>query len=452
MKIHGHDRVDNYYWMRLTDEQKSAKKYDNQTQKVVDYIDAETDYLNKNLRHTKPLQDKLYNEMVGRIKKDDESVPYFENGYYYYTRYEEKKEYPIHCRKYKDLENEEEIILDVNLLAEGYDYFAIGGMSVSPDNQWLSYGADTLSRRFYKIYFKHLVSGKILDHTIPNTTGGVAWANDNKTVFYTSKNKVTLLGEKIYRHKVGTDSNLDKLVYKEKDETFYNGVYRSKSGKYIIIYNSSTLVSDYHILSADNPDGEFLNFTPRGTKHEYGIQHYRDYFYIISNMDAPNNRLMKTKIDATGISNWEEALAHRDDVHLLGLEIFKNHMVLSERKEGLRSIRLKNMKTDTDEYIDFEEKTYSAYVSTNEEYNTNILRYSYSSMLTPYSVFDYNMDTGEKTLLKQNLDHMVILRLLVQPMVLDVILQHILLVVKPNNKIVNKGGIYLTLFCLYQYL
>ena len=401
MKIHGHDRVDNYYWMRLTDEQKSAKKYDNQTQKVVDYIDAETDYLNKNLRHTKPLQDKLYNEMVGRIKKDDESVPYFENGYYYYTRYEEKKEYPIHCRKYKDLENEEEIILDVNLLAEGYDYFAIGGMSVSPDNQWLSYGADTLSRRFYKIYFKHLVSGKILDHTIPNTTGGVAWANDNKTVFYTSKNKVTLLGVKIYRHKVGTDSNLDKLVYEEKDETFYNGVYRSKSGKYIIIYNSSTLVSDYHILSADNPRGEFLNFTPRGTKHEYCIQHYRDHFYIISNMDAPNNRLMKTKIDATGISNWEEALAHRDDVHLLGLEIFKNHMVLSERKEGLRSIRLKNMKTDTDEYIDFEEKTYSAYVSTNEEYNTNILRYSYSSMLTPYSVFDYNMDTGEKTLLKQ---------------------------------------------------
>ena len=401
MKIHGHDRVDNYYWMRLTDEQKSAKKYDNQTQKVVDYIDAETDYLNKNLRHTKPLQDKLYNEMVGRIKKDDESVPYFENGYYYYTRYEEKKEYPIYCRKYKDLENEEEIILDVNLLAEGYDYFAIGGMSVSPDNQWLSYGADTLSRRFYKIYFKHLASGKVLDHTISNTTGGLAWANDNKTVFYTSKNKVTLLGVKIYRHKVGTDSNLDKLVYEEKDETFYNGVYRSKSGKYIIIYNSSTLVSDYHILSADNPRGEFLNFTPRGTKHEYGIQHYRDHFYIISNMDAPNNRLMKTKIDATGISNWEEVLAHRDDVHLLGLEIFKNHMVLSERKEGLRSIRLKNMKTDTDEYIDFEEKTYSAYVSTNEEYNTNILRYSYSSMLTPYSVFDYNMDTGEKILLKQ---------------------------------------------------
>jgi len=401
MKIHGHNRVDDYYWMRLTDEQKSAKKSDAQTQKVVDYIDTETDYLNNSLKHTKPLQETLYNEMVGRIKKDDQSVPYFENEYYYYTRYEKKKEYPIHCRKHKDLDNNEEIILDVNILAEGYDYFAIGGMSVSPDNQWLSYGVDTLSRRFYKIYFKHLISGKVLEQTIPNTTGGVAWANDNKTVFYTSKNKVTLLGEKIYRHKAGTDSKLDKLVYEEEDETFYNGVYRSKSGKYIIIYNSSTLVSDYHILSADNPDGQFINFTPRGEKHEYSIQHYKDHFYIISNIDAPNNRLMKTKTGSTEISNWEEVLAHREDVHLLGLEIFKNHMVLSERKDGLRGIRIKNMRTGTDEYIDFEEKTYSAYVSTNEEYNTNILRYSYSSMLTPSSVYDYNMDTKEKKLLKQ---------------------------------------------------
>ena len=401
MKIHGHNRVDDYYWMRLTDEQKSAKKSDAQTQKVVDYIDAETDYLNNSLKHTKSFQETLYNEMVGRIKKDDQSVPYFENEYYYYTRYEKKKEYPIYCRKHKDLDNNEEIILDVNILAEGYDYFAIGGMSVSPDNQWLSYGVDTLSRRFYNIYFKDLISGKVLEQTIPNTTGGVAWANDNKTVFYTSKNKVTLLGEKIYRHKAGTDSKLDKLVYEEDDETFYNGVYRSKSGKYIIIYNSSTLVSDYHILSADNPEGQFINFTPRGEKHEYSIQHYKDHFYIISNIDAPNNRLMKTKTGSTEISNWEEVLAHREDVHLLGLEIFKNHMVLSERKDGLRGIRIKNMSTGTDEYIDFEEKTYSAYVSTNEEYNTNILRYSYSSMLTPSSVYDYNMDTKEKKLLKQ---------------------------------------------------
>ena len=192
------------------------------------------------------------------------------------------------------------------------------------------------------------------------------------------------------------------MVYEEKDETYYNGVYRSKSGKYIIIYNSSTLVSDYHILDADNPDGDFINFTPRGVKHEYDIQHYKEYFYIISNKDAPNNRLMKTKVGETHISKWQNVISHREDVHLLSLEIFKNHFVISERKEGLLGLRLINMKTGMDTYLDFEEKTYSAYISTNVEYNTNILRYSYSSMLTPYSVYDYNMDTGEKILLKQS--------------------------------------------------
>jgi len=402
MEAHGDVRTDNYYWMRLTDEQKSAKKYDNQTQSVVDYIDEETKYLENSLKHTKPLQKTLYDEMVGRIKKDDESVPYFENEYFYYSRYEEGLEYPIYCRKYKSLENDEEIILNVNILAEGYDYFSIGGMSISPDNKWLSYGVDTLSRRYYKIYFKNLVSGDVLDQTIPNTTGGAAWANDNKTVFYTSKNKVTLLGEKIFRHKIKTDYKKDVLMYFEKDETYYNGVYRSKSGQYIIIYNSSTLVSDYHILDANDPDGQFVNFSPRGKKHEYDIQHYEDYFYIISNKEAPNNRLMRTKVNATDISNWEEVIAHRKDVHLLGLEIFKNHLVFSERRDGLRAIRIMNMISGNDSYIDFEESTYSAYISINEEYDSNILRYSYSSMLTPSSVYDYNMDTQEKKLLKQS--------------------------------------------------
>ena len=401
LKTHNHVRTDNYYWMRLTDEQKSAKKYDAQTQDVVDYIDEETKYLNESLKHTKPLQKTLYDEMVGRIKKDDQSVPYFENEYFYYSRYEKKKEYPIYCRKHKSLDNDEEIILDVNILAEGYDYFAIGGMSISPDNQWLAYGVDTLSRRFYKIFFKNLISGDTLEQTIPNTTGGVAWANDNKTVFYTSKNKITLLGEKIFRHKIATNYKQDDLIYVEKDETYYNGVYRSKSGQYIIIYNSSTLVSDYHILNADDPDGRFINFSPRGEKHEYDIQHYEDYFYIITNKDAPNNRLMRTKVGETDLTNWEEVISHRSEVHLLGLEIFKNHLVLSERKNGLRAIRIKNMVSGDDNYIDFQEDTYSAYISTNEEYDTNILRYGYSSMLTPSSVYDYNMDTKEKKLLKQ---------------------------------------------------
>ena len=399
--VHGDTRVDSYYWMRLTDKQKSAKEFDSQTSEVVDYIAAENEYTQSSLNHTKKFQDKLFDEIVGRIKKDDVSVPYLDNGYYYYTRYEKGKEYAIRCRKKGSLNSPEEIILDVNKLAEGYDYFAVSGMNVSPDNEWLAFGVDTLSRRFYEVHFKNLKSGDILEQTIPNTTGGVAWASDNQTVFYTSKNKVTLLSEKIYRHKMGSDFRNDELVYTENDETYYIGVSRSKSGEYIIIYNSSTLVSDYHILRADNPDGKFKNFTPRGTAHEYSIDHYQNKFYIVTNWNAKNNSLMETAENATDISQWKEVIAHRDDVHLLGLEIFKDHLVINERKNGLRGLRIINQKTGDDSDIDFEEETYTARLSVNEEFNTNILRYSYTSMVTPSTTYDYNMDTGEKTLMKQ---------------------------------------------------
>ena len=401
MTIHGDTRVDDYYWMRLTDEQKSAKDKDSQTQEVLDYINAENAYTQKRLKHTEKFQNDLFDEIVGRIKKDDESVPYLDNGYYYYTRYEKGKEYAIHCRKKGSLDGDEEVIMDENELAEGFDYFAIGSMSVSPDNQWLAFGVDTLSRRFYEINFKNLNTGDILQQTIENTTGGVAWANDNETVFYTSKNKVTLLSEKIYRHKVGSDYKNDALVYTEDDESYYIGVSRSKSGEYIIIYNTSTLVSDYHILRADNPEGDFKNFSPRGAAHEYGIDHYKDKFYIITNWEAKNNRLMETSEDATDMGNWKEVIAHRNDVHLLGLEIFNNHLVISERKDGLRGLRVMNQKTGSDEYINFGEQTYTARISVNEEFNTNILRYGYTSMVTPSSTYDYNMDTGEITLMKQ---------------------------------------------------
>ena len=401
MTIHGDTRVDDYYWMRLTDEQKSAKEKDSHTQEVVDYIDAENDYTESRLKHTKKFQDKLFDEIVDRIKKDDESVPYLDNGYFYYTRYEKGKEYAIHCRKKESLDGEEEILLDENVLAKGHDYFAVGGMDVSPDNQWMSYGVDLVSRRIYTIYFKNLVTGDVLKQTIPNSTGSVAWANDNKTVFYTSKNEVTLLPEKIWRHKVGTDSAKDELVYEEKDESFYNGVYRSKSGEFIIIWNSSTLVNDYHILSANDPDGEFNNFSPRGTEHEYSIDHYQDKFYIITNWEAKNNRLMETSENATDMGNWKEVIAHRNDVHLLGMEIFKDHLVLNERKDGLRGLRVINQKNGQDEYINFGEQTYTARISVNEEFNTNILRYGYTSMVTPSSTYDYNMNTGEITLMKQ---------------------------------------------------
>ena len=401
MTIHGDTRVDDYYWMRLTDEQKSAEEKDSHTQEVVDYIDAENDYTESRLKHTKKFQDKLFDEIVGRIKKDDESVPYLDNGYFYYTRYEKGKEYAIHCRKKGSLDSKEEILLDENVLAKGHDYFAVGGLDVSPDNQWMSYGVDLVSRRIYTIYFKNLVTGDVLKQTIPNSTGSVAWANDNKTVFYTSKNEVTLLPEKIWRHKVGTDSAKDELVYEEKDQSFYNGVYRSKSGEFIIIWNSSTLVNDYHILSANDPDGEFNNFSPRGTEHEYSIDHYQDKFYIITNWEAKNNRLMETSENATDMGNWKEVIAHRNDVHLLGMEIFKDHLVLNERKDGLRGLRVINQKNGQDEYINFGEQTYTARISVNEEFNTNILRYGYTSMVTPSSTYDYNMDTGEISLMKQ---------------------------------------------------
>ena len=402
MTIHGDTRVDNYYWMRLSDEQKSAQTYDEHTQEVVDYINLENEYIQGSLAHTKKFQDHLFNEIIGRIKKDDETVPYLKNGYYYYSRYEEKKEYAIYCRKKGSLDAEEEVMLDGNELAEGYDYFAVGGMSVSPDNNWLAYGIDTLSRRFYTIYFKNLSTGNILEQVVPNTTGNIAWANDNKTVFYTLKNKITLLSEKIYRHKIGSDPVKDVLVYKEDDIEYYTGVYRSKSGKYIIIWNGSTLVSDYHILSADNPDGYFVNFTSRGTEHEYSITHYQDKFYIVTNWEAKNNRLMETSEDATDLSNWKEVISHRNDVHLLNIEIFDNHLVINERKDGLRSLRVINQSSGKDHYIDFGEKAFTAWISTNREFNTNILRYGYSSMVTPSSTYDYNMDTGEKTLMKQN--------------------------------------------------
>ena len=402
MTEHGHTRVDNYYWMRLTDEQKSAEKFDSHAQEVVDYINSENDYTQSNLAHTKQFQKDLYHEIVGRIKKDDQSVPYLDNGYYYYTRYEKGKEYAIRCRKKGSLDGKEEILLDENVLAEGHDYFAIGGMSVSPDNQWLAYGVDTVSRRRYTVHFKNVSTGDVLDQTIPNTTGGVAWANDNRTVFYTTKNEVTLLSEKIWRHKMGSNATNDELVYHEKDESYYSGVYRSKSGEYIIIYNSSTLVSDYHILNANDPDGNFKNFSPRGTEHEYSIDHYDNKFYIITNWEAKNNRLMETSENETNMDKWTEILAHRNDVHLLGMEIFKDHLVLSERKEGLRGLRVIHQHSGKDEYIDFGEQTYTARISVNEEYNTNILRYSYTSMVTPSSTYDYNMDTGELTLLKQS--------------------------------------------------
>ena len=402
MTNHGHKRVDNYYWMRLTDEQKKSKNPDAQTIEVTNYIDQENNYTQKSLLHTKGFQENLFDEIIERIPKDDETVPYLDNGYFYYSRYEEGQEYAIYCRKKGTLDAEEEIILDGNELSKGYRYFSVGSRSVSPNNVWLAYGLDTLSRRLYSIYFKNLHTGQTLEYSIPNTSGSVAWANDNKTVFYTSKNKVTLLSEKIFRHKLGSHYTRDVLVYQEKDNEFYNGVYRSKSGKFIIIWNSSTLVSDYHILKADDPDGNFLPFTTRGEAHEYDIAHHSNKFYIMTNYKAKNNRLMETPDNATDITNWKEVIPHDEKIHLLDMEIFDNHLVLNHRKNGLRGIRIINQTNKKDDILDFGENTYAAFFSTNKEFSTDIIRYNYSSLVTPWSTYDYNMNTGELILLKQD--------------------------------------------------
>jgi oligopeptidase B len=398
---HGHERVDPYYWMRLTDDQKSAETPDGHTQEVLDYLNAENSYTDQVMKHTEDMQTKLYEEIVGRIKQTDESVPYSKNGYWYYTRYEEGKEYPIYCRKKGSLEADEEIMLDANQRAEGKDYYAAAGLSVSPDNKILAFAEDYLSRRIYTYKFKNLETGEVYGDELSDAQPGGAWANDNKTFYYTSKNKVSLLSEKIWRHELGSDMDADVMVYHEKDPSYYIGVYKSKSDDYIIIYNSSTLVSDYQILKADNPQGDFQQFTPRGTKHEYSIEHYDDKFYIVTNRDAVNFRLMETPVNATNESNWTEVIAHRDDVLLSGIDVFKNWLVLSERSNALTHLRVINQQTEEEHYLDFGEPAYVVYSSTNTEFDTDILRFGYSSMTTPNSTIDYDMATREKDLKKQ---------------------------------------------------
>ena len=401
LTVHGDTRTDNYFWMRLTDEQKNAETKDEQTQKVLDYLNAENDYKDEMLSHTKGFQDKLFDEIVGRIKQTDLSVPYKKNGYYYYTRYEEGKEHPIYCRKKGSLEETEEILLNANELAEGYDYYRVGGMSVSPDNKILVYGEDTLSRRIYTLKFKNLETGETLDTQIPGTSGGGTWANDNETIFYTSKDAQTLRSDKIYRHKLGQNGK-DEMVFHEDDDTFFSFVYKTKSDKYIVIGSAHTLSNEYWILDADNPDGKFELFQKRDTDNnlEYGIAHIGDKWYIRTNLDARNFRLMETPVTATSKENWKEVIGHRDDILLEGMDIFQDYLVLSERKNGITQLRVRPWEGD-EHYIKFDEDAYLTYTSANPEMNTDVLRIGYQSMTTPNSIFDYNMESKERELLKQ---------------------------------------------------
>ncbi|HEU5146859.1 MAG TPA: S9 family peptidase [Chryseosolibacter sp.] len=401
LAAHGTKRVDNYYWMKLSEAQKNAEVKDKQTTQVIDYLEAENDYLEQMMKHTERLQEKLYDEMVGRIKQDDESVPYKDNGYWYYTRYEKGKEYPIYCRRKGTLDAPEAILLDVNELAKGHDYIQVRGLKVSEDNNLLAYGVDTVSRRRYTLYLKDLRSGKIIDQPVPNTEGYVAWANDNKTFFYTMKDSVTLRSDRIFRHKLGTDPAKDALVYHEKDETFYAGITKTKSKKYLVIYSGSTLTNDYQILEADNPEGKFRPFTERERGVEYSISHFDDKFYIVTNLDAPNFRLMETPDKRTSRPNWIEKIPNRKDTLLEGIDIFKNYLVLSERAHANTHMRVIDQQTGKAHYLNFGEPAYTVSSSVNLDFDTELLRYGYSSLTTPSSTFDYNMRTKEKKLLKE---------------------------------------------------
>ncbi|MDH5476162.1 MAG: S9 family peptidase, partial [Cyclobacteriaceae bacterium] len=399
---HDHMRTDDYFWMRLSDEQKLSENPDEQTKEVFDYLNTENQYTKAKMLHTKGFQEKLYNEIVGRIKKDDESVPYKSNGYWYYTRVVEGKEYTIYCRKERTLEADEEIILDTNELAEGHDFFQLGGISISEDNAFLAYSVDTVSRRKYTVYFKNLITGEILNTTIPNTTGGCTWANDNKTVFYTTKDEQTLRSDKVHKHVLGTDFQTDKLVFHEKDEAYYSGIYKSKSKKYLVIYTGSTLTNQYFLLEADRPNDEFREFNTREEALEYSVAHFEDKFYVVTNWNAKNFRLMETPENATGKSNWKEVIPHREEVLLEGIELFKNHLIVEERKNGLTELRVINQKSGEEHYLEFDDPAYTAYSGTNPEFDTDVFRFGYTSMSTPSSVFDYNMNVKKKVLLKQH--------------------------------------------------
>ncbi|WP_291855182.1 S9 family peptidase [Marinilabilia sp.] len=390
LTIHGETRTDPYYWLRERDDTA-----------VINYLEAENEYTRAVMEDTEELQDKLYEEIVGRIKQDDSTVPYKENGYFYYVRYESGGEYPVYCRKKESLDAKEEILLNGNEMARGYDYFDIGSTSVSPDNKLIAYSIDTVSRRNYTIYFKNLKTGEILPHTLSNTSGGCSWAADNKTVFYPVKNPETLRSERILRHNIDQLQSKDQEVFYEGDETYSCYVHKSKSNEYIIISSHSTLSTEYRLLDATTPEGTFAVVHPREKELEYHPYHFGDKFFILTNLDAPNFRLMEVPVSSPGKENWKEVIPHRKEVYLESIEIFNDYLVVQERREGLTQIRVMPWDDSDEHYIDFGEEAYVAGISTNPEFDSKKLRYGYSSMTTPYSVIDYDMETHEQELKKE---------------------------------------------------
>jgi oligopeptidase B len=390
LEKHGHVRTDNYHWLRERD-----------NPKVIKHLEAENHYTTKMMAHTESLQQTLFDEFKTRIKQTDMSVPYKREDYYYYTRVVEGKEYPVYCRKKGSLDADEQIMLDVNEVAEGHEFCSAYPPRVSSSQDLMASAVDAVGRRFYTVRIKNLATGRLLQDVIPDVTGNVAWANDNRTLFYSKQDPATLRSHQIYRHVLGTDPAQDELIYEETDDTFDCFVFKTKSKRYLMIVSSQTLSTEYRYLDANEPNGKFQVFMPRQRDHEYRVDHYKSHFYIRTNLQAKNFRLVKTSVGRTGMKHWQEVIPHRVNVLLEGFEIFKNHLVVEERKEGLIQLRIRPWSGAQEHYLDFGEPAYLAYPSANYEFDTPLLRYTYMSMTTPRSVYDYNMATREKKLLKR---------------------------------------------------
>ena len=401
LNYHSDSLTDDYFWMRLSDDQKVSSNPDSQTQDVLDYLVEENQYLDVNMSDTDELQSKLFDEYVSRIKQDDSSVPYVENGYTYSSKFEKGEDYRRYFRKKNDEGAKEELFLDLPKLAEGQKYFSLGDWSISTNNKILAYSTDYISRREYTIHFKDLVTGEIFVDQIENTAGGITWANDNKTIFYVKKDAQTLRSHKIFKHVLGTDSADDELVFEETDETFGCYVYKSKSNQYLFIGSYQTLSTEIRFLDASNPNGNWNIIQPRERGLEYSVSHYEDSFFIRTNWNAKNYKLMKTSVSSPAKENWEELIAHRGDVFLSGIEIFKKFLVIQERKDGLIQMRVMNWSNKQEHYISFNDPTYTVYANVNLEFDTDVFRFSYASLTTPNSTYDYNLMSKERTLLKQ---------------------------------------------------
>ena len=393
LEIHGHQRQDPYYWMN-----------DRENQEVIDYLNAENSYLKEVMKPTEGLQKQLFEEMKGRIKEQDESVPYFKSGYFWYTRYEKGSEYPIFCRKLGSLEAEEAVILDVNTLAEGKSYFQVAQAATSTNQQLLAFAADEVGRRIYTIRFKNLDTHEFLEDQIPEVTGNFVWAADQRSIFYSKQDPETLRSFQIYKHILGSPTSTDLLVYEELDEEFSCMVHKTKSEKFILIHSESTISSEVRFVSADQPTVAFQILQARIPHLEYAADHYGDHFYIRTNDQAQNFKLVKAPLANPSKENWIEVIPHRPETLFEDFDLFSKFLVTQERSNGLTQINIQPWESETEgkgHSLAFEDETYTAYVGTNPEFDTNLLRFVYNSLISPSSVYEYDMVTRQKTLLKQ---------------------------------------------------